>query len=59
MNANGRATAAVCRVPDEAEAPPDESTVRAAPERQYALVYDVLGPATLAAWYGDDRCAAT
>src|SRR5262245_35347218 len=43
---------------DEDEAPPDEGAVRAALEAQYGLVYDVLGPETLQAWYGDSRYAA-
>jgi hypothetical protein len=49
-------------VPDEGEeddSPPDESAIRTALEAQYAFVYDVLGPETLQAWYGDGRYAAT
>jgi hypothetical protein len=47
-------------VPDEGEEdePADEDAVRAALERQYAFVYDVLGAETLTAWYGDCRYAA-
>jgi hypothetical protein len=43
---------------DEEGAPPEESAVRAALERQYAFVYDVLGEETVTAWYGDCRYAA-
>jgi hypothetical protein len=43
---------------DEEDTPPDEATVRAALEQQYAFVYDVLGEETLQAWYGDCRYAA-
>jgi hypothetical protein len=42
---------------DKDEAPADEADVRAALERQYAFVYDVLGEETLTAWYGDCRYA--
>jgi hypothetical protein len=43
-------------VPSEAEdeTPVDESAFSAAVQRQFALVYDVLGEETLRAWY--DRC---
>jgi hypothetical protein len=43
---------------EDDEAPEDESGIRAALEAQYAFVYDVLGPQTLQAWYGDGRYAA-
>jgi hypothetical protein len=47
-------------VPSEAEAdtPVDENAHRAAVERQFALVYDVLGEETLLAWYDQCRYAA-
>jgi hypothetical protein len=47
-------------LPDESgdEAPQDAGAVRAALERQYSFVYDVLGAETLLAWYGDCRYAA-
>jgi hypothetical protein len=43
---------------EEGEVPPDESAIRTALQTQYAFVYDVLGPETLQAWYGDGRYAA-
>lgn len=36
----------------------DEAGMRAAVERQFALVYDVLGEDTLVAWYDECRFAA-
>jgi hypothetical protein len=42
----------------ESEAPVDGSAVRAQVERQFALVYDVLGEETLIAWYDQCRYAA-
>jgi hypothetical protein len=42
----------------ESEAPVDGSTVRAQVERQFALVYDLLGEETLIAWYDQCRYAA-
>jgi hypothetical protein len=46
-------------VPNEGgqEEPADENGVRAALEKQYAFVYDVLGEQTLTAWYDDCRYA--
>jgi hypothetical protein len=46
-------------VPNEAEdaALPDDETLRATLQEQYAFVYDVLGEDTLTAWY--DRCRYT
>ncbi len=36
----------------------DEGALRSRIERQFALVYDVLGEGTLTAWYDDCRYAA-
>lgn len=46
-------------VPNEAEdeAPMDPEELRERLERQYGLVYDVLGEETLAAWYDEERYA--
>jgi hypothetical protein len=38
--------------------PSAEDTVRAALERRYGFIYDVLGEETLTAWYDESRYAA-
>jgi hypothetical protein len=43
---------------DEADEPPSPEDFRGQLERQYALVYDVLGEQTLLAWYDECRYAA-
>jgi hypothetical protein len=43
---------------DEADDPASLEAVREQLERQYALVYDVLGEPTLLAWYDECRYAA-
>ncbi|MCE9568092.1 MAG: hypothetical protein K8U57_39320 [Planctomycetes bacterium] len=42
---------------DAVEAVTDEAGLRAVVERQFALVYDVLGEDTLVAWYDECRFA--
>ena len=44
---------------DEADEPPSPEALRGQLERQYALVYDVLGEQTLLAWYDECRYAAS
>jgi hypothetical protein len=43
---------------DDNEAPADQNDLRSRMERQFALVYDVLGEETLTAWYDHCRYAA-
>jgi hypothetical protein len=43
---------------DEGSAATDDETTRAQLERQFGLVYDVLGEETLTAWYDECRYAA-
>jgi len=43
---------------DQNETPVDENDLRSRVERQFALVYDVLGEKTLTAWYDQCRYAA-
>jgi hypothetical protein len=47
-------------VPSEADAesPVDEKILRATVQRQFELVYDVLGEETVTAWYDECRYAA-
>jgi hypothetical protein len=44
---------------DEDEPAEDENDLRARAQKQFALVYDVLGEETLTAWYDECRYAAT